>query len=150
MRATGIGTDLSKVELPFRPHVALIKPCEGVLTREVYAALDLSRPALHKPSNEALYCAITQKDYEGFIAALGNRLQDITQSMRPGIKDAIAHLKALGADAALMSGSGPTVFGLFKQAPAASAAVAQLTDSMPACYSTGFSDEGVHPFMEIG
>ncbi len=110
--ATGIGEILR----PFGPlrayHVVLLCPSYGVSTAAVYKNLNL---ALTK-------CKKIHKTYplEGQVfntaRHLCNDLEDVAASMHPDILVAKSTLLDHGASGALMSGSGPTVFGLFTEA----------------------------------
>lgn len=46
-RATGIGTDLAPVRSRLPLHLVILKPCEGLLTKEIFGALDLAKVSRH-------------------------------------------------------------------------------------------------------
>jgi 4-diphosphocytidyl-2-C-methyl-D-erythritol kinase len=55
---------------------------------------------------------INHGDYKGICDTVGNVLEDVTFAMHPEVARIKSQMKRFGADAVLMSGSGPTVFGL--------------------------------------
>jgi 4-diphosphocytidyl-2-C-methyl-D-erythritol kinase len=143
MRATGIGTELVRVDMPFRPYVAVIYPCQGVPTKSVYEGLDLRCAPVHRPNHQAAYAALAAGDYAAFARSLGNRLQDVTERMRPPIREACRALERLGADAALMSGSGVSVYGLFSDLAKAERAEKELSTQGMQTSLTRFVSDGV-------
>ncbi len=66
--------------------------------------------------------ALRTGSYPEMTASLGNLLETVTIAHYPEITAIKEQMLALGADGALMSGSGPTVFGLFQDAHLASEA----------------------------
>src|SRR5690606_26947060 len=91
----------------------LAKPTIGVSTAEIYGAFDAEK-AEH-PNTQEMIKAIEQKDYAAVCANLGNALESVTLSLYPEVAQIKEQMKKFGADAVLMSGSGPTVFGLVHQ-----------------------------------
>lgn len=111
--ATGRGEVIE--ELPAPPHcwVILAKPSLGVSTADVYGAFDPYK-ADH-PDTQAMIAALREGDYEAMCDNLGNALESVTMNMHPEVGQIKEHMLKFGADAVLMSGSGPTVFGLVNQ-----------------------------------
>ncbi|ARQ08046.1 4-(cytidine 5'-diphospho)-2-C-methyl-D-erythritol kinase [Macrococcoides canis] len=108
---TGRGEVLEHLPKPPSCWVILAKPEISVSTQEVYSALDLSRS--HEPiENERCRRAIEEGDYQEMVRALGNRLEAVTIEMHPVIQMLKDTMMKAGADASMMSGSGPTVYGL--------------------------------------
>jgi 4-diphosphocytidyl-2-C-methyl-D-erythritol kinase len=109
--ATGRGEILTPLPNPPQCWVVLAKLPINVSTAEVYGRLRSSQIPNH-PSAGAMIEAIENGSFLGVCDRLGNVLEDVTLQMHPEV----AHLKEsmlrLGADGVLMSGSGPTVFGL--------------------------------------
>lgn len=101
--------------LPAPPHcwVVLAKPTIGVSTADVYGAFDADKA--HHPETEKMIEALEQGDYQGMCDHLGNALESVTLDMHPEVAQIKEQMKKFGADAVLMSGSGPTVFGLVQQ-----------------------------------
>nr|WP_245350126.1 4-(cytidine 5'-diphospho)-2-C-methyl-D-erythritol kinase [Cytobacillus eiseniae] len=108
--ATGRGEIIE--ELPAAPTcwIILAKPFIGVSTADVYRRLQLNR--ITHPNTRAMIEAIENGDYEGVCSYVGNVLEDVTFSLHPEVAQIKDQMKRFGADAVLMSGSGPTVFGL--------------------------------------
>ncbi|AUD12551.1 MULTISPECIES: 4-(cytidine 5'-diphospho)-2-C-methyl-D-erythritol kinase [unclassified Planococcus (in: firmicutes)] len=111
--ATGRGEVIE--ELPAPPHcwVILAKPSLGVSTADVYGAFDPDK-ADH-PDTRAMIAALREGDYEAMCDNLGNALESVTMNMHPEVGQIKEQMIKFGADAVLMSGSGPTVFGLVNQ-----------------------------------
>lgn len=101
--------------LPAPPHcwVVLAKPTIGVSTADVYGAFNADK-AYH-PETGKMIEALQQGDYQGMCDHLGNALESVTLDMHPEVAQIKDQMKKFGADAVLMSGSGPTVFGLVQQ-----------------------------------
>ena len=122
MLAQGIGEELSL--LPDMPHcwVVLCKPPFAVSTREVYQEID-SVPLTQRPDTDGMIKALESCDYKGVCDRLMNVMETVTATKRRQIGEIRAVLRENGADATLMSGSGPTVYGLFSDRIAADAIV---------------------------
>ncbi|MGN0505689.1 MAG: 4-(cytidine 5'-diphospho)-2-C-methyl-D-erythritol kinase [Lachnospiraceae bacterium] len=114
----GIGEILTP--LPAAPHFycALVKPIQGVSTKYVYEHLNLSADTAH-PDTDVALSAIHTQDKKVLCASLGNILEPVAVTICPEVKQIEAAFLGLGADGVLMSGSGPTVFGLFETKDAA-------------------------------
>ena len=112
MLARGIGEELSA--LPEMPHcwVVLCKPPFAVPTKEVYQEIDSVDIPAH-PDTEGMIAALEQGDYEGICGRLCNVMETVTAVKRRQIGEIKSFLTENGADGTLMSGSGPTVYGLF-------------------------------------
>lgn len=112
------GTALSKgrgekiTELPVPPTcwVILAKPFIGVSTADVYRRLDLKK--MKHPDTKKMIEAINTKNYSQVCDNVGNVLEDVTLKLHPEVAQIKEQMKRFGADAVLMSGSGPTVFCL--------------------------------------
>lgn len=108
----GIGEILSPLPAPPACQVLLVKPGVSVSTKFVYDNLVLDENTPH-PDIDGMIEALRFKDYHGLVSRLGNVLETVTVAHYPEIQSIKEQMLALGADGALMSGSGPTVFGLF-------------------------------------
>ena len=119
--AEGIGEKLTR--LPDAPsfHVVLIKPDASASTKEIYGRLVLDEKTCH-PDVDGMMRAIEAGDYLGISSKLGNVLEPVTREMCPEIEKIERAMKSFGAEGTLMSGSGPTVFGLFTDGARATAA----------------------------
>jgi len=100
-------------QLPPCPQLGLvlIKPPFGLSTSSVYRAYTAGGSA-KKPDNLAMIRAVKEKDLAGIAGNLANVLERTAVAMHPVIGEIKSKLIEAGAMAALMSGSGPTVFGL--------------------------------------
>ena len=110
--AEGIGEKLTRLpDMPFC-HILIAKPPVNVSTKLVYEKLDNTDVKLH-PDIDGIIEAIKLKDVALVASRMGNVLESVTVPLYPVIdsikKDMIEH----GAMNAMMSGSGPTVFGIF-------------------------------------
>ena len=111
--ATGIGEKITKLPNIGSIDVVLIKPRVGVSTASVYKNFDYSLPK-KRPDFDILINAITNRDINTLAHNMVNVLETVTQTKNPVIKDIKEQLVSNGAIGAMMSGSGPTVFALFK------------------------------------
>lgn len=108
--ATGRGEKIEHIKTPPSCWVILAKPHIGVSTADVYGNLKLNR--VTHPNVDKMVEVINHGDYKGICNTVGNVLEDVTFAMHPEVARIKAQMKRFGADAVLMSGSGPTVFGL--------------------------------------
>lgn len=111
--AEGIGEKLSI--LPSMPKCAILiaKPPISVSTKVVYEALDALEIVKH-PDIDGLIQALEQGSLKKAAECMGNVLEDVTIPRYPVINDIKQEMIDSGALNAMMSGSGPTVFGLFE------------------------------------
>ncbi|MCA0993677.1 4-(cytidine 5'-diphospho)-2-C-methyl-D-erythritol kinase [Pseudalkalibacillus hwajinpoensis] len=108
--AKGRGEIIKPIDSPPPCWVILAKPSIGVSTAEVYRRLRTSE--MDHPDVEGMMQAIEDKNYEAICDLLGNVLEDVTLKLHPEVRQIKEKMESLGADGVLMSGSGPTVFGL--------------------------------------
>lgn len=90
--------------------VVLVKPKISVSTRKIFQQVSLTE--LHHPDIAELKAAIQSQDYQRMIQAMGNSLESTTIPRYPVVQQIKDRMLKYGADIALMSGSGPTVFAL--------------------------------------
>ncbi|NOU77338.1 4-(cytidine 5'-diphospho)-2-C-methyl-D-erythritol kinase [Paenibacillus sp. LMG 31459] len=109
--ATGRGERLTPIASPPQCWVVLAKPPINVSTAEVYGRVRANNIAVH-PSALRMQQAIEAGDFAAVCAGLGNVLEDVTLKLHPEVQQLKEAMMKLGADGVLMSGSGPTVFGL--------------------------------------
>lgn len=123
----GIGEILTELKPAPQCYVVLAKPQVSVSTKAVYGKLRANelRPEQH-PDIDGMVEAIREGSLAGVTARLGNVLETVTIPDHPEIGTIKEILMDQGAEGALMSGSGPTVFGLFKDMEAAERAVEVL------------------------
>lgn len=129
--AEGIGERLTP--LPAAPDCYLLvaKPDINVSTKYVYEHLDAEGVAEH-PDIDGMVKAIEDGNLQGIIERMGNVLETVTVKAHPIIDTIKTRMKELGASEAMMSGSGPTVFGIFLEEAKARAAYEQLKQEQPA------------------
>lgn len=126
MLAEGIGEKLTA--LASMPHcwVVLCKPPFGVSTKEVYTAIDAVE-LKDRPDTKGMLRALEKQDFAGICKRLNNVMETVTAIKRRQIGEIRAFLRENGADGTLMSGSGPTVFGLFSDENRAKTAAKMLS-----------------------
>lgn len=108
----GIGEKLSRVAPIPGCYILIAKPNLNVSTKFVYENLNL--PALKShPDIDLLLRALEEEDLYTLASNLGNVLETVTMERYPVIEQVKQSMLAKGAIGALMSGSGPTVFGIF-------------------------------------
>ncbi|WP_243292581.1 4-(cytidine 5'-diphospho)-2-C-methyl-D-erythritol kinase [Bacillus sp. FJAT-47783] len=110
--ATGRGEIIKHIETPPHCWVVLAKPDIGVSTADVYQNLNLDE--VNHPDIDGMVKAIQEQNYNGICQKLGNVLESVTMKMHPEVAVIKEQMKRFGADAVLMSGSGPTVYGLIQ------------------------------------
>ena len=108
--ATGRGEKVKELSPPPTCWVVLAKPKIGVSTADVYGGLNIE--GLQHPNTKEMIKAIETEDYELMCNSLGNVLETVTFKLHPEVITIKEQMQRFGADAVLMSGSGPTVFGL--------------------------------------
>lgn len=139
--AEGIGEKLSP--LPPLPacHIVLVKPSFSISTKWVYDNID-SCPNIVHPPTEKLIEALKQGDLYTMCENMGNVLEDVSIAHYPVLTAVKDDLKALGAIASQMSGSGPTVFGIFDDEEKAQNAKEILWKK----YKTAYVCRGINSF----
>ncbi len=133
---TGIGEHVKPVSGVPSLSIVLANPGESIATAEVYKAWDVLATALTKPQAGSTLRALSDlRDVEsGDLAArsrclealLRNDLEPAARRLCPPVGRLQRQLVEAGAQAAGMSGSGATVFGVFEDRPAAEAGLAAL------------------------
>lgn len=113
-RAQGIGEVLTPVEVGSAFYVVLVKPEGRVYTNEVYQALDLEHLEF-RPDNQEAGRALETGDAFRLAGALGNVLRGVTHRICPDVDNLCELLEAQGALGVNMTGSGPTVYGVFEK-----------------------------------
>ena len=123
--AEGIGEKLTV--LPPMPDCWILigKPGISVSTKYVYTTLDLNTDTVH-PDIDGMKKALEDGNLYGIT---GNVLQDVTIPAYPEVERIKEQMKTLGAVNAMMSGSGPTVFGIFDNEEKAQEACQKLRES---------------------
>ena len=127
-RAEGIGEVLTPIPNKLKGYIVLAKPPISVSTGFVYGRID-EVEVENKPDTEAMIEAIEKKDLKGLADSICNVLEEVTIPDYPIVQEIKDKMIKNGALNAMMTGSGPTVFGLFDDKKKAVAAVDELKES---------------------
>lgn len=124
----GIGEILSP--LPAMPdcYILIAKPDIDVSTAFVYGNLRAAELTWH-PDIDGMIEAIRDQSLGGITERLGNVLETVTVPAHPIIREIKELMEKTGAMGALMSGSGPTVFGIYNNLELAESALQKVKDS---------------------
>ena len=109
----GIGEQLTRLPDMVKCPILIAKPPISVSTKFVYENLALDKVTAH-PDIDGMIKALKEKDIKGIADRLGNVLETVTIKHYPEIQKIKEAMLEQGAMNAIMSGSGPTVFGLFR------------------------------------
>jgi 4-diphosphocytidyl-2-C-methyl-D-erythritol kinase len=137
----GAGEVIEPAAPPAEHAVVLIPQPGGLATASVYAEADrLGSPragneleAIRRQLRDAVDTGGSPLDYREHLV---NDLQAAAISLRPEIDDALSALEGAGAAHAMVTGSGPTAFGLYATADQAAAAAGALRDRFPEVIAT--------------
>ncbi|MBP3604522.1 MAG: 4-(cytidine 5'-diphospho)-2-C-methyl-D-erythritol kinase [Lachnospiraceae bacterium] len=108
----GIGEVLSALPAPPDAYLLIAKPDIDVSTKFVYENLHADTLSYH-PDIDGMVEALQKADLQGITQRMGNVLETVTEKNYPVIKEIKDLMKEKGAENSLMSGSGPTVFGIY-------------------------------------
>ena len=125
--AEGIGEELSVLPAMPKCTVLIAKPPISVSTKMVYEALD-SKEIVEHPDIDGILEGLRKGDLHMVADSMGNVFEDVTIPMHPVIADIKQVMQDCGAIGAMMSGSGPTVFGLFENRASAREAQKMIRD----------------------
>lgn len=110
--AEGIGERLSPLpRMPFC-HILLVKPAFSISTKAVYEKID-GHSGYRRPDTDRVISGLKDHSLETIFGGMANVLEEVSISDYPVLADVKRSLMELGAAATQMSGSGPTVFGIF-------------------------------------
>lgn len=133
--AEGIGEILTELPAPGNIPLILVKPRIGVSTAWVYKSLDLKK-VTERPDTKLLMSAIRAEDISTLALNMKNVLESVTCKRYSVIENIKKDLRRHGALGSMMSGSGPTVFGIFEDAEKADYAFNKLKNSKHECILT--------------
>lgn len=125
--AEGIGEKLTRIASMPSCSILIAKPGISVSTAFVYKNLKLDQLD-HHPDIDGMIKDLESKDLKGICEKLENVLETVTIPEYPVIEQIKRFLKNHGAMGSLMSGSGPTIFGIYKDKKTAREALAALKD----------------------
>ena len=132
LRGTALSEGIGEILTPLPPmpdcHILIGKPPVSVSTRFVYGNLNAAGLKRH-PDIDGMVQAIREGSLSGITSRMENVLETVTVPAHPVIQEIKEHMKANGAENALMSGSGPTVFGIFTDRDTAYSAYSRLKTS---------------------
>lgn len=132
-RSEGIGEVLTPVARLSDCYVLVVKPPISVSTGMVYTNLRVNELE-HHPDVEGMVVALNNGDLDGVCARMENVLETVTVNLYPEIAQIKNLMRQQGAENAIMSGSGPTVFGIFRDRQVAEQAAEAVRNA-------GYSDE---------
>jgi len=122
MRGTVLAEGIGEILTPLPPlpkcYVLIAKPSISVSTKHVYEKLD-SKEIEEHPDIDGILEGLENGNLRKIADSMGNVLEKVTIEEYPIIEDIKRTMKEAGALNAMMSGSGPTVFGLFEDKKAA-------------------------------
>lgn len=125
--AEGIGEKLTQLPPMVKCPVLIAKPQISVSTKYVYEHLNLSEVSSH-PDIDRLLADMKRKDLPAIAGDMGNILETVTIPLHPEIAKIKQCMCKYGALNAMMSGSGPTVFGLYEKTEDAKKAADKITE----------------------
>ena len=141
--AEGVGEELTYIKgLPDDISILVCKPELFVSTKEVYGGLDLKN-IKNRPDNQYLIKCLENNEIELLSKNMVNVLETVTSKKHTEISDIekiMNENKALGS---MMSGSGPTVFGLYKNEEDALKGKKELLKKYKQVYVVKSSEKGV-------
>lgn len=127
--AEGIGEKLTPLTVIPDMTLLITKPKLNVSTKYVYQNLHLD--TVKHPDTDGILEALQSKDLTKMIQCMGNVLESVTGAEYPIIGELEQSILQEGADGAIMSGSGPTVFGMFADKEAAERAEKAIAAKYP-------------------
>lgn len=119
--AEGIGEKLTPLPAPPKAALLVVKPPMMVPTRWVYENLRANELEKH-PDIDGMVEALKEGNLKGITDRMANVMETVTEKKYPIITDIKKMMLENGALNALMSGSGPSIFGIFPEEAAARAA----------------------------
>lgn len=132
MRGTALSEGIGEKLTPLSPmpscYILIGKPGISVSTKFVYTNLKLNEHTKH-PDIDGMLQELKQQDLRGITDRMENVLESVTVPAYPVIEEIKNYMKEHGALNALMSGSGPTVFGIFDDKKKAEFACEKLKES---------------------
>lgn len=138
--AEGIGERLTRLPDAPRACVLLVKPPICVSTKYVFSTLDSLGQMFVHPDIDGQTQAVRDGDFFRMASLMGNVLESVTIPAFPVVGEIKERMLSRGAVNAMMSGSGPTVFGLFDDRRKAEKAYADFSaeDSLNEVFLTAF------------
>lgn len=126
--AEGIGDKLTPLPPVVGMPVLIVKPPINISTAAIYDKID-GTPGLIHPDTDAALTAVNSGNIDALCASLSNIMETVTIADCSEITEIKSRLVKLGAKTAVMSGSGPTVFGVFPDNYSAKLALDALSEN---------------------
>lgn len=127
-------------------YIVLCKPPQGVSTADAYKAIDEAKRLRHADKTAMLY-AMHNGNYQLMCKKLNNVFEQVVEvQKRPYIK---SEMKRCSADGVLMSGSGPTVYGIFSSEEKAKICCERLKKDFKETYLTVPVNKGIEIVEEV-
>lgn len=124
----GIGEILTPLPAPPCAHLVIAKPDINVSTKYVYENLHADTLSNH-PDIDGMVQALKEENLQGITERMGNVLETVTVKEYPVISRIKEEMMREGAENALMSGSGPTVFGIWRKEEKAKQAFGKIKEA---------------------
>ncbi len=128
--AEGIGEKLTPLKAVPDCCLLVAKPNINVSSKYVYEHLDAMTIQTH-PDIDGMVDAINRGDFGKIVGCMGNVLENVTIEAHPVIARIKEQMCQNGAINSMMSGSGPTVFGIYAEEGAAQRAYGKIEKLIP-------------------
>lgn len=141
--AENIGEKLTSIKgLPQNTNIVVCKPNLFVSTKEIYQGLNMNKVS-SRPNTEYLIQSLEKEDLDSVATNMENVLESVTTKKHVEINEIKSIIMGENALGTLMSGSGPTVFGIFKSKEDALKCKQKLLKQYKEVYFTNNSEKGV-------
>lgn len=130
MLCEGIGEILTRLQPLQKLPVVICKPNVAVSTPMVYKMYDDMKDTCH-PDVDKMLGGIERYEYKTVVESMKNALEPVTVSIHPVISEIEENIEKTGALKAMMSGSGPTVFGIYESMNEAKASAEKIKAIYP-------------------
>ncbi|MDD3840264.1 MAG: 4-(cytidine 5'-diphospho)-2-C-methyl-D-erythritol kinase [Clostridia bacterium] len=110
--ARGIGDILTTIEFPCKVWIVMVKPSFGISTAQVYGNLDLNN-VYRRPDTDGMIKCLKSCNIKSIGLKLFNVLETVTVNLYPALNDVKEDIFKYGCEGTVMTGSGPTVYGIF-------------------------------------
>ncbi len=140
--ARGRGEEITALSPAEGIWLVLVTLEQRISTAEVYGKLDLRKVSV-KPNISGMMDSLQRRDFEGIARNMVNVLEEVTVELCPQINTVKNDIMRQGAIGCCMSGSGPTVYGLFGDERAARKAYAALNPKYSQCFVVQTTGLGV-------
>lgn len=131
MRGTVLAEGIGEILTPLSPmpkcHILIAKPPLSASTKVVYEKFDALENIEH-PDIDGIITGLDAQDVGKIASSMGNVLEQVMLTEYPILKEMKKTMVEAGALNAMMSGSGPTVFGIFEERKKAKAAAALIRE----------------------